>query len=153
MRVMRYTRPDVWGWSPFEQLSTLRDEINRLFEAPFSNGGSDAFNSWAPALDVYEDKDNLVVRAELPGLKKEDINISLNENTVTISGERRNEKKYEGSETSREERLFGRFTRSFQLPKAVDSGKVKASYKDGILTVTLPKAEEAKPRQIEIQAR
>jgi len=152
MKLMRYTRPDIWGWSPFEQLTTLRDEINRLFEAPFTNGGSDAFNSWAPALDVYEDKDSLKVRAELPGLKKEEISISLHENVITISGERRNEKKDEGSETSREERVYGRFTRSFQLPKAVDAGKVKATYKDGILTVTLPKAEEAKPRQIEIRA-
>jgi HSP20 family protein len=137
-----------------DQLTNLRDEINRLFESPFSdgNGNSDAFNSWAPALDLYEDKDNLVLRAEVPGLKKEDIDISLHENTVTISGERRNEKKYDGSETSREERVFGRFTRTLQLPKLVDGSKVKASYKDGILTVTLPKAEEAKPRQIEIQS-
>jgi len=151
MRLMRYQRPDVWNWSPFDQLTSLRDEINRLFESPFANGSSDAFNAWAPALDVYEDKDNLVVRAEVPGMKKEDLDISLHENTVTISGERKNEKKYEGSETSREERSFGRFTRSFQLPKTVDAGKVKAAYKDGVLTVTLPKAEEAKPRQIQIQ--
>jgi HSP20 family protein len=153
MRLMRYQRPSVWGWSPLDHLTNLRDEINRLFESPFSNGNdSDAFNAWAPALDLYEDKDSLVVRAELPGLKKEDIDVSLHENTLTISGERRNEKKYEGSETSREERLFGRFTRSLQLPKQVDAGKVKASYKDGILTLTLAKAEGAKPRQIAIQS-
>jgi len=151
MRLMRYQRPDVWSWSPFDQLTNLRDEINRLFESPFSNGNSDALNTWAPALDLFEDKDSLVLRAEVPGLKKEDIDISLHENTITISGERRNEKKYEGSETSREERVFGRFTRSLQLPKQVDAGKVKASYKDGILTVTLPKTEGAKPRQIAIQ--
>lgn len=152
MRLMRYERPDVWNWSPFDRLTSLRDEINRLFESPLTNGGSDAFNAWAPALDVFEDKDNLIVRAELPGLKKEDIEISLHDNSVTISGERKSEKKYEGSETSREERFFGRFTRSFQLPKTVDASKVKAAYKDGLLTVTLPKAEEAKPRQIQIQA-
>jgi len=149
---MKYQRPDVWSWSAFDQLTNLRDEINRLFESPYANGGSDAFNAWAPALDLYEDKDNLVLRAEVPGMKKEDIDISLHENTITISGERRNEKKYEGSETSREERVFGRFTRTLQLPKQVDTGKVKASYKDGVLTVTLPKAEEAKPRQIQIQS-
>jgi HSP20 family protein len=152
MRLMRYQRPDVWGWSPFDQLTSLRDEINRLFESPVSNGNSGAFNAWAPALDLFEDKESLVLRAEVPGLKKEDIDISLHDNTITISGERRNEKKYEGSETSREERVFGRFTRSLLLPKQVDAGKVKASYKDGILTVTLPKAEEAKPRQIAIQS-
>ena len=150
---MRFQRPDVWGWSPFDRLTNLRDEINRLFESPFDNkSGSDAFNTWAPAVDLYEDKDSLIVRAELPGLKKNDIDISLHENTVTISGERRNEKNYEASETSREERFFGRFTRSLTLPKQVDASKVRANYKDGVLTVTLPKTEQAKPRQIEIQA-
>jgi HSP20 family protein len=151
MRLIRYQRPDVWGWPAFDQLVNLRDEINRLFDSPFSNGTSDVFNAWSPALDLYEDKDSLVVRAELPGMKKEDIEISLHENTITISGERRNEKKYEASQQpSRAERVFGRFTRSLVLPKQVDSAKVKAMYKDGVLAVTLPKAEEAKPRQIEI---
>ena len=150
MRLVRYQRPDVWDWSAFDRLTNLRDEINRLFESPLANGSSDAFNAWAPALDLLEDKDSLIVRAELPGMKKEDINISLHENAVTISGERRNEKKYEESETSRQEREYGRFTRSLTLPKQVVASKVKASYKDGILTVTLPKAEEAKPRQVEI---
>jgi HSP20 family protein len=151
MKVVRFQRPDLWNWSAFDQLTNIRDEINRLFESPYENGSSDVFNSWAPALDLYEDNDNLVVQAELPGMKKEDIELSLHDNAITVSGERKNEKKYEGGRTSREERFFGRFTRSITLPKQVDSGKVKASYKDGILTVTLPKAEEAKPRQIEIK--
>jgi HSP20 family protein len=152
MRLARFQRPDVWNWSPFDQLSSLRDEINRLFETPAQNGGSDAFNTWSPALDLYEDKDNLVLKAELPGLKKEDIDISLHENVISISGERRNEKKYQAEQTSREERFFGRFTRSMKLPKQVDPNNIKAAYKDGILTVTLPKAEEAKPRHIEIKS-
>jgi HSP20 family protein len=151
MKLARFQRPDVWGWAGLDQLTNLRDEINRLFEAPYSDGGSDVFNTWAPALDVYEDKDNLTVRAELPGLKKEDIDISLHENTITISGERKHEKKYEATNTSRRERFFGRFTRSLMLPKQVKADQVKASYKDGILTVTLPKAEEAKPRQIQVE--
>lgn len=151
MKLARFQRPDVFAWSPFDQLSTLRNEINRLFETPTQNGGSDALNVWAPALDLYEEKDHLVVRAEVPGLKKEDIEISVHENIISISGERREEKKYEGAQTSREERFFGRFTRSFKLPKTVDVSGVKAAYKDGILTVTLPKTEEAKPRQIEIK--
>ena len=152
MKLMRFQRPDLFDWSGFNQLTNLRDEINRLFESPVTGGGgSDVFNTWAPALDVYEDSDNLIVRAELPGLKKENIDISLHENVVTISGERKNEKKYEGSQTSRAERFFGRFTRSIKLPKTVDQAQVKASYTDGILTVTLPKAPEAKPRSIEIK--
>src|SRR5688500_3638691 len=152
MRLTRYQRPDLWGWSGFNRLTSLRDEINDLFESTFANGASDAFNSWAPALDVYEDADNLIVRAEVPGLEKEDINVSLQNNFLTVSGERRNEKKYEGSETSREERFFGRFTRSVTLQKQISASAVKATYKDGILTITLPKAEEAKPRQIEVKA-
>lgn len=151
MKLTRFQRPELWNWSAFDQLTNLRDEINRLFESPVENGSSSVFNSWAPTLDVYEDKDNLIVRAELPGMNKEDIDISLHDNAITISGERKNEKKYEHGKTSRDERFFGRFTRSVSLPKQVDGSRVKASYKDGLLTVTLPKAEEAKPRQIQIQ--
>ena len=151
MKLARFQRPDLWNWSTFDQLTNIRDEINRLFESPLENGGSSVFNSWAPALDVYEDNENVIVRAELPGMKKEDIDISLHDNVITVSGERKNEKKYEGGRTSREERFFGRFTRSITLPKQVNANGVKASYKDGLLTVTLPKAEEAKPRQIQIQ--
>src|SRR5688500_11846552 len=152
MKIMRFQRPETANWgSSFDQLWNLRDEINRFFEADNGGNGLDAFNTWAPALDVFEDKENIFVRIELPGMKKEDINISLHENTLTIAGERKNEKKYEGSQTAREERFFGRFQRSFTLPKAVEGGKVKASYKDGVLTVTLPKAAEAKPKQIQIQ--
>jgi HSP20 family protein len=151
MKLARFYRPDVFNWAPFDQLNSLRDEINRLFDTPLANGGSDVLNAWAPALDLYEENDNLILRAELPGMKKEDIDISLHENTISVSGERRNEKRYEGSQTSREERFFGRFTRSFKLPKPVDPSRVKAAYKDGVLTVTLPKTDEAKPRQIEIK--
>jgi HSP20 family protein len=153
MRLARFQRPDLSDWSSFNHLTSLRDEINNLFEGTLSNGGSsDGFNTWAPAIDVYEDTDHLLVRAELPGMKKEDIQISLHENVLTLSGERRNQKKYEGSETSREERSFGRFARSISVQKQVDASRVKASYKDGVLTVSLPKAESAKPRQIEVQS-
>jgi len=151
MKLTRYQRPELWNWPSLGQINTLRDEINRLFESPFDQSGSGAFNSWAPALDVYEDKSNLVVRAELPGLKKEEIEVSLRDNAITISGERRQEKKSEESETSRQERYYGRFTRSLVLPKQVDAAKVAAKYVDGVLTVTLPKAEEAKARQIEVR--
>jgi len=151
MRLMKFQRP---SWPAVNEITNLRDEINRLFEAPFAEWtrGSDVLNAWSPALDLYEDKDNLIVRAELPGLKKDEIDISLHDGTLVVSGERKNEKKYEGSETSREERFFGKFQRSVELPKAVDPNAVKATYKDGILTVTLPKTEDAKPRQITVNA-
>ena len=148
MNLVRFQRPDIWN--AFDQLTSFRDEINRFFESSYKNGSSDVLNTWAPALDVYEDNGNLFVTAELPGMKKEDIDLSLHENTITISGERRSEKKYEGGDTAREERFFGRFTRSLVLPKSVDAAQVKANYRDGVLTVTLPKAEAARPRQIEV---
>jgi HSP20 family protein len=148
---MRLNRPDAWNWSPLDQLTTLRDEINRLFDNPLADSnGSEVFNTWAPALDLYENKDNLVVTAELPGLKKEDIDISLHEDNLVIAGERKEETQYSENETQRAERFYGRFQRTIALPKKVDVGAIKAAYKDGILTVTLPKAPEAKPRQIEV---
>src|SRR5690349_5844472 len=104
MKLARFARPTVWNWSAFDQLNSLRDEINRFFDLPLDGGNSSVFNAWAPALDLYEDKDTLVLKAEVPGMKKEDIDISIHESTITVSGERKNEKKYEGSETSRSER-------------------------------------------------
>lgn len=151
MRLMRLQRPDAWDWSPLDQLSTLRNEINRLFDVPFGNlDRTEAFNSWAPAVDLHEDKDNLIVTAELPGMRKEDIDISFHDGSLTVAGERKHEKKYGEGDTSRSERYFGRFQRTISLPKQVDVGAVKASYKDGILKVTLPKSPEAKPKQIEV---
>jgi HSP20 family protein len=150
MKLARFNRSDLWNWPAVDQLHSLREEINRFFDLS-DDGTSDVFNTWAPALDIFEDKDSLIVTAELPGMKKEDIDISLHDGALTISGERKNEKEYDGAQTSRSERFFGRFQRSVTLPKAVDADQVKATYKDGILTVTLPKAAEAKPRQIEVK--
>src|SRR2546426_5413382 len=152
MNLIRRQNADLWNWSPVEQLSTRREKINRLFESPFGDltRRMELFNGWAPALDLYEDKDNLIVKAELPGMKKEDIDISFHDGTLTISGERKHEEKQEDAETCRSERFFGRFHRTLALPKPVQSDKAKAAYKDGILTVTLPKTEEAKPKQIEV---
>jgi HSP20 family protein len=108
------------------------------------------FNGWVPAVDVLEDKDSIIVRAELPGIKKEDIDLSLHEGVLSLSGERKEKGRSEDSETYRSERFYGRFHRTVTLPKPVAADKVQASYKDGLLTVTLPKTEEAKPRQIEV---
>jgi HSP20 family protein len=130
----------------------LRDEIDRLFEAPLAEFArhQNVFGGWAPALDVYEQKDNVIVRAELPGMKKEDIELSLHDNTLTISGERKQEETHKEAETYRSERFFGRFQRMVTLPTQVAQDKIKAQYKDGVLTVTLPKAEEAKPKHIDV---
>jgi HSP20 family protein len=109
-------------------------------------------SGWPPALDLHEDKDTLVVKVELPGMKKEDIEISLHDGCLSISGERKNEQKFEDAEVYRAERFVGRFQRTVTLPAPVAADKVKADYKDGVLTVTLPKTEEARPKQISVQA-
>jgi HSP20 family protein len=134
----------------FDRFAVLRGELDRLFDSSFAPAfrtpGSS--NRWTPALDVYQDKDQFTVVAELPGLKKEDIELSLHDGVLTISGERKQEKK--GEEGYKNERFFGRFQRSVTLPSSVDGDKVRATYQDGILKVVLPKAEEAKPKQIEV---
>ena len=150
MRLMRWQRPELTNyWSSFDQLTNLRDEINRLFDYPLA-GQDTEFFGWAPAVDLYEDKDSLTVRVELPGMKKEDIEISLHQGSLIISGERKTES--EDTETSRSERFFGRFQRSLELPKPVDANKVTATYRDGILMVRLPKTEESKPKQITVKS-
>ena len=152
MQLTRNVRAnEISNWSPFDQLFGLRDELNRLLRADQGtwSPGTEFFNGWVPPLDLYEDKDSCVVMVELPGLKKEEIGIQLHEGALTVSGERKPEKT-DSEEPYRSERFFGRFHRSVTLPKPVTADKVTAAYKDGILTVTLPKAEEAKPRQIEV---
>lgn len=153
MNLIRYQHPELATWTPFDRLSSLRDEIDRLFDlsTPGSRRDAGLFSGWTPALDVHQDKDHVFVTCELPGMKKEDIDISLHNGTLTLSGERKDETGRAEGSWSRTERFFGKFQRSVSLPTAVDSANVKASYKDGVLTVTLPKAEEAKPRQIEVQ--
>ena len=150
MKLMRYQRPELETWSPFDRLTSLRDEINRLFGASLPGFDLEPVSNWAPALDVFQDKDNVIVKAELPGMKKEEIEITLLEGTLTLSGERKYEEEHKEEDTFRRERFYGKFRRSVALPVPVDTAKVKAAYRDGVLTVTLPKAEEAKPRQIQV---
>jgi HSP20 family protein len=149
MNLIRYEEPEMSSWTPFNRLATLRDEMDRLFglTSPREFG---LLNVWSPALDVFQDADNVVVKAELPGMKKEDINISIHEGMLTISGERKLEENVKEGETYRRERFFGKFHRTVALTTLVDTNKVKAAYKDGILTITLPKAEEAKPIEVSI---
>jgi HSP20 family protein len=148
----RWQRPELAAWRTFGGLSGLREEIDRLFEAPLSELArtSQFLTGWTVALDVHEDKDNVYVKAELPGMKKEDIELSLHDGCLSISGERKSETSHEGAEVYRAERFFGRFQRTVTLPTLVANDKVKAQYKDGVLTVTLPKAEEAKPKHIDV---
>ena len=138
--------------SSLNRWANLRDDLDTLLELPFLTGGArqaQLFTGWTPALDLYQNNDNVVAIVELPGMRKEDIEISLQDGTLTISGERKEEQSKENGAT-RTERFTGKFRRSITLPTRVDANKVNATYKDGLLTVTLAKAEEAKPKQIQI---
>jgi HSP20 family protein len=151
MNIMRYQKPDL-AWVGLGRLSSLRDELDRLFESPWAelSRTPQLLGGWTPSLDVHEDKDSFVVQAELPGMKREEIEVSLHDGALSISGERKQERKAEAAEIYRAERFFGKFQRTLTLPAPVAADKVKAQYKDGILTITLPKTEAAKPKQIEV---
>jgi HSP20 family protein len=133
------------------RLFGLRDELDRLFESPFGEAAGSLLSVWNPAIDLFEDKDNVFVKAEVPGMKKEDIEVTLHDGVLSISGERKSEQKFENAETYRSERFVGRFQRAVTLPSQVKAESVTAHYQDGILTITLPKAEEAKRKQIEVK--
>lgn len=153
MTLIRYQAPELTSWSAADRWSNLRDELNSFFELPFWSSFTRAgqlFSGWSPALDLYQSNDNVVAVVELPGMRKEDIEISLHDGTLTISGERRRESSSDGEKAERTERYIGRFRRSIALPTRLDANKVSATYRDGILTVTLPKAEEVKPKQIHV---
>jgi HSP20 family protein len=153
MTLIRYQAPELAPWSPADRWSNLRDELNSFFELPFWSSSARAgqlFTGWSPALDLYQSNDNVIAVVELPGMRKEEIEISLHDGTLTISGERTNESSSNGEKAERTERYIGTFRRSIALPTRVDADKVSATYRDGILTVTLPKAEEVKPKQIQV---
>jgi HSP20 family protein len=151
MQLTRSQRRDLGERTPFNQMSRLRNQINRLFELPFGEVPL-SLEAWSPMVDVFENKDHVTVKAEIPGMRKEDIDVSVEGNTLSICGERREEKEEgKGTANYRSERYFGKFYRSVPLPSAVDSGKVTAKYQDGVLSITLPKTEEAKRKKIDIQ--
>lgn len=155
MTLLRWQRPEVPRWSPFRHLTSLREEIDRLFESPMAEmtqSSHQFLSGWMPSVDLYEDKDNLYLKAELPGMNKEDIEISIHEGVLTLSGERKQDPKYDSAEVYRAERFLGRFQRTLTLPTLVNTEAVKATYKDGLLHVVLPKAEESKPKHIEVKA-
>ncbi|MEY2496853.1 MAG: hypothetical protein QOD12_409 [Verrucomicrobiota bacterium] len=152
MSLIRYQTPSSAMWPSLNRWANLRDDLDTLLDLPFWNASgrqSQLFNGWTPALDLYQNSDNIIALVELPGMRKEDIEISLQDGTLSISGERKEERSQENGAT-RTERSTGKFRRTITLPTRVDANKVHATYKDGILTVTLPKAEEAKPKQIQI---
>lgn len=139
-------------WEPYRDLYTLQNRINQMFgEAGLSTGrDSEGFGAWLPPVDVIEEGDNLIFRAELPGVQRDDIEVKVDSGTLTIRGEKRQEKESGAESVHRIERLYGTFHRSFTLPTTVDTEKIQARFKDGVLELVLPKADEAKPRRIAI---
>jgi HSP20 family protein len=139
-------------WEPFRGLSTLHDQVNRLFNETMFQGRGDesALTTWAPAVDIYETPNELVVKADLPEMQEKDIDIRVENNLLTIGGERKFEKNISEDNYLRVERSYGSFSRSFSLPNTVNTESIHAEYKNGVLTVNLPKREESKPRQVKI---
>lgn len=141
-------------YDPFRELRSLQNEVNRAFNLGFERAGDNDLlrGAWNPSVDIYENKDKLVLEAELPGLSPEDVDISIENNVLTIHGERKFEKKDDGDNFHRVERAYGSFTRSFTLPTTVSSENVEATFDNGVLHLSLAKREEAKPKRIEIKA-
>ncbi len=141
-------------WSPLRDVMTLRDEMDRLLDEFFGRVTpvSDTYEGdWCPAMDIAETENEIVTTVELPGMNKEDIKVSVKDDVLTISGEKKQEKRESGENYHRVERSYGAFKRMITLPSSVDPEKVKATYKDGVLKVTLPKLESAKPKEIPVQ--
>ena len=151
MMLNRWQPRSVRTWDPFEELAGFR----RLFDEPGESLLQDfgtVPQEWKPLVDVVENKEGITLKVELPGVKQEDINLSMEDNVLTIKGERKQEKETAEGSFTRTERFYGSFQRTMVLPPTVDTEKVKASYRDGILEVTLPKKEEAKPKAIKVEA-
>lgn len=140
-------------WDPGRDLDTLQGDVNRLFDSFFGRreaGPASAVRRWVPAMDLVETDDQLVLRADLPGMSREDIEIEIKDNVLTISGERKAEHEEKGEGFHRIERASGRFSRSLGLPRGMDATSVNASFENGVLEVRMPKPAERKPTKIEI---
>ncbi len=142
-------------WEPFRELSSLQTEMNRLFNAAFDSpagGGGGGARRWTPAMDLLETEDEFVLRADLPGLSESDVHIELEDNVLTLSGERKTEHEDKREGFYRMERAYGAFSRSLTLPKGIDPEAVTAAFDRGVLEVRVPKPEQRKPRRISINA-
>jgi len=138
--------------NPLRELFDLQRGINQLFDESFGVPREQvASKAWTPAVDVYEDEDSFLIKVELPEINRDDVKVNLNENTLSISGERRVENEEKRDNYHRVERSYGQFFRSFTLPPNVNAEGINAQFKDGVLRLTLPKKEEAKPRQIDVK--
>ncbi len=141
-------------WQPYGAVASLQDSINRLFHDAFprSLGDDDlALSSWKPVVDIFDRQDSIVIHAELPGITKEDVSIEIKENVLTLKGERSETKEVSEDKYFRKERSFGSFYRAFTLPSTINPDSIKATFKDGVLEIEIPKPEEQKPKQVQIK--
>ena len=147
MSLMRISR-----WEPFREMVALSDRLNRAMGdlTPFS--AVEGVGAWLPPVDIVEESDRLVFRAEVPGVNRDDIDISVENGTLILRGEKKQEKEVRSESAHRIERFYGAFSRSFVLPTSVTADKITATYKDGVLEIVLPKADEARPRKITVKA-
>jgi HSP20 family protein len=137
-------------WDSGREVDSLQSEVNRVFDAFFGNGAPR--RRWVPAMDLVETDDNLVLRADLPGLSRDDVEIEIKDGVLTVSGERKAEHEEKSEGFYRVERTFGRFSRSLSLPEGIDADRVVADFEDGVLEVRIPKPEARKPHRVEIGA-
>ena len=145
-------RASIVRFEPFRGVTSFQEQINRLFNEAFDRSTEEgSLTTWAPSVDIYETEQELVVKADLPDVKPEDLDIRVENNILTIRGERKFEKKVDEDKYLRVERSYGSFSRNFSLANTVNTEAIKADYKDGVLTLTIPKREEAKPKQIKVQ--
>lgn len=142
-------------WDPFRDIITLRERMDKMFEDSLARfrmpeeAGMPTF--WSPSVDIYETDENIVLKAELPGVDKKEVSVEVKDSILVLKGERKREKEVKEENYHRVERSFGTFMRSFSLPVSVKQDQVKAKFKDGVLEVTLPKSEEVKPKQVKVE--
>ena len=141
----------ITRFDPFRNLTSLQEQVNRLFDSSFkANADNSALTTWAPAVDIYETENELVIKADLPDMEEKDIDVRVENSMLTIRGERKFEESVKEDNYLRVERAYGSFSRSFSLPNTVDTAAIQANYKNGVLRVHLPKRAESKPKQVKI---
>ena len=152
---MNLAKWEPFKWDPFKELEDMTQRLNRLFSGPLARSEQSreplTMADWAPSVDITESDDAYTIKAEIPEVKKEDVKVTMEDGRLTIQGERKQEKEEKGKRYHRVERAYGSFLRSFDMPDNVEEGKVKADFKDGMLMLTLPKSEKAKPKAVEVK--
>lgn len=141
-------------YNPFRELRAMQDQMNKLLDLAWNREGEELQEGiWQPSVDIYEDENSVVIKAELPGIEQKDIEVKIEDNTLILRGERKHEQEVKKENYHRVERYYGSFQRSFSLPQTINQDNIKAACDKGVLTITLPKREEIKPKQINVEVK